>query len=470
MRIFKILLFTLTLSLITTSCFKDNDDHVIVNTDINDFVYKALNAVYLYKAEIPALADNRFNSNQDYANYLDNYTSPEELFESLIYQREVVDRFSILRKDGIALLQQLNGTFKSNGLEFNLYREPGKSNMVFGIVRLVLNNSPASKKGLQRGQIFNAIDNVPMTVDNYSSLLAPDTYTLNFATYNTKNTPETSDDTIESTDQSVTLTKEVYNENPVYLTKILNINGIKIGYLLYNGFTADYNAQLNQAFAELKAGNVQQLVLDLRYNGGGSINSALLLGSMITGQFNGEVFSKLVYNQQLQNENTDYIFTSKLNNNTPLNSLNLNKLYVLTTNGTASASELIINSLKAYIDVVQIGINTTGKTQASVPIFDSPDFGPNDINPVHNYVMLPLVANSINKYNDLVPPTGLVPDIEIKENPANFAILGDPEEPLLAAAINEITGLSRPFAISSSLEAIDSFNEKTIYDGVMIPD
>lgn len=471
MRILRIALLSIAIFSLTTSCFKDNDDIIVVNNDvneINEFVYKAMNAVYLYKSNIPALANDRFDTEEAYTKYLNSYETPEELFESLIYKREEVDRFSVIRADGIALLQQLSGVFKSNGLEYLLYRQPGSDTKIFGVIKIVLNNSVASKLGLKRGQIFDGIDGTPLTIDNYADLLNQESYSLNFANYNHNNTPETADDTIVSSSESVSLSEEVYKENPVYLTKVLDINNIKIGYLMYNGFTADYDEQLNNAFGELKAGNVQHLILDLRYNSGGSVNSAVLLGSMITGQFNGEVFSKLIYNEELQELNTDFSFTNTFNKSTALNHLNLQKIVVLTSNSSASASELIINSLKPYIDVVQIGMSTRGKTQASMPIFDSPDFGPENINKSHNYVLLPLIANSVNKNDVLVPPSGLVPDVMINEHPANLGTLGDVNEPLLAAALGQITSFARPLPQSSDmLKPIDAEISHKILDGIM---
>ena len=472
MRILKIALFALTVFSLNTSCFKDNDDNIEINknvSEINDFVYKAMNAVYLYKSKIPNLANDRFPSKAAYTEYLGSYSTPEDLFESLIYDREVVDRFSFIAADGNALLQQLDGIFKSNGLEYLLYREPGSNTKVFGTIRIVLNNSVASNLGLKRGQIFNAINGTQLTVDNYNDLLNSDTYTLNFATYNTNNTPETSDDTLQPTSDSAKLTKEVYNENPVYLTKVIEVNGVKIGYLFYNSFTSDYNTQLNNAFAELKAGGAQHLVLDLRYNGGGSVNSAVLLGSMITGQFNDQVFSKLIYNEELQELNSDFKFATKLNGGAALNNLNLQKVYVLTTNASASASELVINSLNSYIEVVQIGINSRGKTQASMPIYDSPDLGPNNVNPAHNYILLPLIANSVDKNGGLVPPRGLIPNIEIGEHPSNLGMLGDINEPLLATAINDIVSLARILPEKKEfLKPLENSIDSKIYDGMMI--
>ncbi|MEY8848799.1 S41 family peptidase [Psychroserpens sp. XS_ASV72] len=448
----KKLCLLLIVGLTFTNCFKDRDDDAVTASEINDFVWKAMNAAYLYKAEIPDLANNRFSSNDEYADYLNQYSAPEDLFETLIYERETVDRFSFIIPNYIAFLQSQEGVSLSNGLEFDFYFKPGSATEVFGIIRLVLNGSSGDMLGLQRGQIFDAVDGVPLTENNLASLLNQTSYTLNFAIYNDNGTPEVTDDTIESTTNTTNISKVVYTENPVHTTEIIDVDGENVGYLLYNGFSNGDNNQflnsLNNAFGQFQANNVQHLVIDLRYNPGGIISTAALLGSMVTGQFNGEVFSKLVYNEDLQSSNTNVEFVNSFNGNS-INSLNLNKVYVLTTDASASASELIINSLGAYIDVVQIGDTTVGKTQASVTLFDSPDLGPNDINPSHTYALQPLVANSINVNDQEVPSSGIVPDITVLESPRNYGILGDENEPLLAAAILDIQGsgrYSQPFS------------------------
>ncbi len=451
MRLFKIYFIAFLAFSLTTSCFEDQDDNAIPTSEIKDFVWKAMNAVYLYKSEVPDLANDRFSTNEEYAAYLNSFSSPEELFESLIYQRQTVDRFSVIVSDYIALEQQLVGVFKSNGLEFNFYFEPGSSTNVFGIIRLVLNNSVASAANLQRGQIFTSVNGVSLTATNLNSLLNQDTYTLDFADYDDNGTATTEDDVITPNGQSVTLTKQPYTENPVHIAEVIPVNGINVGYLMYNSFNVNFESQLNQAFATFQANNVQELVLDLRYNGGGRVDVAAALGSMITGQFNGEVFSKLVYNAELQNNNTIYNFTNNLQSGASINSLNLTRVYVLTTNRTASASEMMINSLKEYITVIQIGDTTVGKPQASVTIYDSPNFRRENVNPNHTYALQPLVAVSVNKNDGEVPPTGLVPEsiFRLVESPANFGILGNPSEPLLARAIQHISGngrLSQPSA------------------------
>ncbi|MDH7914184.1 S41 family peptidase [Winogradskyella sp. SYSU M77433] len=451
------LLFAGVVLLSLSSCFDDMDDNITYSsTDVKDFVWKAMNAVYLYKSDIPDLANDRFSSNEEYSDYLATYETPEVLFEDLKYDPQNVDKFSRIYSNYYDLQNQLQGTSLSNGLEFNLYYVPGSDFEVFGVITLVLNNSAASNLGLQRGQIFRVVNGETLNETNYASLLNSTSYTLNFADYDNNGTEDTSDDTITLNGESADLTKVQYTENPVHTVETLTVDGTSIGYLLYNRFTSNYEDELNDAFGQLQAAGVTELVLDLRYNGGGSVQTAAYLGSMITGQFNGSIFSKLLFNENLSNNDTNYLFTNSIQGGGSINSLNLSKLYVLTTNRrTASASEMIINSLEAYIDVVVIGENTVGKSQASNTVFDSPSlFGTDNINPNHTYALQPLIYFTSNVNEEIVPSTGIVPDVEITESPSNLGILGDVNEPLLAAAIQDITLNGRP--LNQSIETISS--------------
>jgi C-terminal processing protease CtpA/Prc len=441
-----ILVLTCVTLFTVTSCFEDLDDNAIATSDINDFVWKGMNAVYLYKSEIPDLANNRFSSNEDYSNYLNSFSTPEDLFESLKYLPNSVDRFSRIYSNYFDLQNLLQGTSLNNGIEFNLYRVPGSETEVYGAITLVLNNSIADNLGLERGQIFRAVDGTELTTENFNNLLSQNSYTLNFADYDTNGTPELQDDTITLNNENASLTKVAYTENPVHKIEILNVNTTTVGYLMYNGFNANFNEALNTAFGQFQAANIDELVIDLRYNGGGSVQTAAYLGSMVTGQFTGDIYSKLFYNENLSNNDKNYLFTNSIEDGGTINSLNLSKVYVLTTNRrTASASELVINSLKPYIEVVVIGENTVGKTQASVTVYDSPSlFSDENVNPSHTYAMQPLIANSTNVNDQLVPPNGLTPNIDLTEVPFNLGTLGAISEPLLAAALEQIAGLGRP--------------------------
>jgi C-terminal processing protease CtpA/Prc len=113
-------------------------------------------------------------------------------------------------------------------------------------------------------------------------LLSQNSYTLGFADYDTNGTETIADDTIALNGETAALSGQQYTENPVHKTEVIQVANMKIGYLMYNGFNNNFENQLNAAFAEFAAAGVDELVLDLRYNGGGSVQTAVNLGSMVT--------------------------------------------------------------------------------------------------------------------------------------------------------------------------------------------
>lgn len=445
----KLWLLSITaLLLCTTSCFKDNDDTAVSSdtNSINDFVYRALNYFYLYKADTPELANDAFNNDSEKNNFVTGFESPETLFEFL---KSGQDRFSRLFPDYLVIEAALGGVTLNNGMEFGLTVYPENDGRVFGYVRYVIPNTSAANEGIQRGDIFNTIDGTQLTESNFRDLLAPDSYTIGLATFDGT--------TITPTNNSVTLIKQEVTENPVHIAKTINLSsGQRVGYLMYNGFTADFDEDLNNAFGDFQANNISELVLDLRYNGGGSVRTATDLASMITGQFFGETFYTEQWNADRQNLAQPGLFNNTTRNGTPLNSLNLTQVYILTSSSTASASELIINGLTPYINVIQIGGTTTGKFEASTLLYDAPapNFARNQANPSHRYVMLPLIFKTVNAAGNTDFVNGLAPDIEQFEDRSNLGILGDENEPFLATALGEISTLRTPIPFVPELDEV----------------
>lgn len=451
MKIFKKLILLFIISGLLIGCFSDFDDDG--NPNIKNFIWKGMNFVYLYKDFKPDLANDRFTSQQEYNDYLDLFSSPEDLFEDLLYDNspEFTDEFSFLVDDYIQLEQFLSGTTVSNGMEFGLYRKPDNNNEVYGIVRYVLPNTSAEANGVQRGDVFDGLNGSPLTINNFSDVYNLNSYSINLATYDNNGTPGIiDDDSIISGTESVELTKSAYTENPIFKTEIIDVDSNNIGYLMYNAFTPNFDEQLNNIFSTFLSSNITDLVLDLRYNSGGSVNTAISLSSMITGQFTNDIFVTEEWNSDWQTffeENEPELlinrFTNTLRTGATINSLNLNRIYVLTTITSASASELVINGLDPHIEVIQIGTSTRGKYQASLTLYDSPDFSRQGANPYHTYALQPLVYKSVNKDGVTDYYNGLTPAITLAEDYGNFGILGDETEPLLAAAIAHIEGSSR---------------------------
>jgi len=417
---------------IPLACTDMDDNAVPSSVEIKDFVWKGMNLYYLWQADVPDLADNRFANQSQLNTFLETYDNPTNLFNHLRVDTSI-DRFSVIFSDYTVLEGVLSGNTLNNGMDYGIRYKPGSTTQVYGWVRYIIPNSDAAGKDIHRGDIFYAINGTPLTIDNYRTLLANTTYTVNFADYDSGN--------ITPNGSSLSLTKTNLAENPIFINTVITQGTHNIGYLMYNGFYASYENQLNAAFGSFISQNVTDLVLDLRYNSGGSVASATKLASMITGQFSGQLFAKEQWNAKAQayyeNNNPGYLINNFVSG---LNSLHLSKVYILTTKSTASASELVVNCLKPYIQVVQIGDVTTGKNVGSITLYDSPTFRKTDVNPNHKYAMQPIVLKIVDKNGFGDYATGITPTISLPENMANLGTLGNVDEPLLNTAINQIIG------------------------------
>jgi len=467
MRIYNYLMLFVLAGGLFTSCSSDDIDDNIgdqgelpgeppeqnIELEIKDFVWKGMNEIYVYKSQVEVLGDDNFASQDELNEFLETWDSPEELFyDGLTIEK---DRFSFITDDYIALENSFSGISETTGVDFRLYRF-SDSNNLFGVVRYIIPGSKAAEADIERGDLFRSLNGQDLTIDNYLEILAGNSITFEIAALE--------DNTVTPTGESVTISTETITENPILVSKVLDVNGAKVGYLMYTSFIADFDTQLNAAFAEFKSQNVTDLILDLRYNGGGSVRTATRLASMITGQFTGDVFAKQQWNEEYQNfflnsDNPDRLFnrfTETGAGGETLNSLNLTKLYTIVSSSSASASELVINGLAPYIEVVKVGDMTVGKSQASITLYDSSDFGREDANPDHTYAIQPLVYESVNANDVGVPFDGLDPDFEIIEDIGNLGQLGEESDPLLAAALDVIQG-NRGFlnTISKNREYIE---------------
>ncbi len=435
------------------SCKSDDDFSSNVSQDIQiqDFIWRGLNTYYLWQEDVSNLDDSINDESSSYESYLNSNSDPYAFFNSLLNEPGTVDRFSWIVDDYIALENSLVGITENNGVEYGLVFEENSDTNIYGYVRYILPDSDASTKNIQRGDIFHAINGQELTLSNYSELLGQSSYTLNLANYNNGNPTDNG--------VSVSLTKSEYEENPIYLSKVITHNGLKIGYLMYNAFNRNYNNELNTVFADFQAEGINKLVLDLRYNGGGSVSTASYLASMITGQFNNQVFTKNIWNSKIQpileadDDDSIYInrFTDSFDGNS-INSISMNDIYIITSFSTASASELVINGLNPYINVTTIGKTTRGKHVGSITLYDSENFSRNNVNPSHTWAMQPITFEAQNSANES-SPSGFIPTIDLGESYDNLGIIGQIDEPLLARAIQFITtGTRSTLNIHSSVQ------------------
>ena len=425
---------------------------VIPDTSVvNRFIYNGLKLYYLWEDKIPAFTALKYNNADTLNALLNSYNDPQKFFTSLLYQYKTIDKWSFMVADPKIISDWISGISETMGYDFMLARI-GTSGNVFGFVRYVFKDSPAEKAGIKRGDLFMQVNGTQLTVSNYQSLLLNNiTYTLSFATITGDNIVGHK---IALNGKSVTMTAVTMQENPILMDTILNVGNSKVGYLVYNGFNADFDLQLNSVFKKFKDAPVSDLILDLRYDGGGSVQTAVYLASMIYGTNTSKIFIKNQYNPTFQAEIISYYGTSSVLNQyftnviakttttaeTPINTLNLTRLYVITSDNTASASELLINGLKPYMQVVQVGDTTVGKYVASTTIEEADVF--KVPNPKDTYAMQPIIMKYYNSagVSDFVDGLAPDPDKYVEEDFTNLIAFGNPDETILKEVLRLITG------------------------------
>jgi len=448
----RIVLSALTiLTLLFPGC--SNDTLITSNNEINDFVWKGMNSWYNWQSNVDDLADSKDDNNVAYTSFLNSYDEPKDLFQGLLYDHPNTDRFSWFVEDYVVQNNQFQGISLSFGLRLQgvtLSDGDGSTDDdAILYVRYVAPDSPASNAGINRGDIINAIDGTVLKDSNYAAVtskLGNETVTLSFVSESAGTLTFIEDKTITAVELS---------ENPVHFKKVFNdINGKKVGYLVYNGFRSSYNDELNEAFAFFDAEGVNELVLDLRLNGGGSVLTSAYLASMVYASAGTDIFAELTFNSKHSNQNGAYDFQNILNiynsdgNKTGDEAINrlstVAQLYVLTSGSTASASEMIINGLKAFIPVKVIGTTTFGKNVGSITLYDSSNFEFKNVNPNHLNAMQPIVFQIFNKLGQSDYTQGFDPDIEVKEYQFwnNILPFGDENEVVLKAALDDIRGVS----------------------------
>lgn len=448
----KIALMSVLFALLFISCDKNKDEPqeptVELNNEINDFVWKGMNQHYYWQEDVANLDDDKDNDLNSYHQYLNGYAKPENLFESLLYQPGTVDRFSWFIEDYEEQNASFRGVNDSYGFEFGLARMSEDSNDVIGYVTYVVPNSPASDADMKRGDIFHVFNGTTLNLDNYrvvNAYYTDNNISMEFATI--------SGDDIVPNGKAASLNIRQVVENPIHYHDIINIGLSKVGYLVYNSFKYTFHKELNQVFGEFKSEGINELILDLRYNGGGTVLTSAYLASMIEGGAGtNEVFAKLIYNSKNSVENDAYPFFNdayiydiegERTGSENINRLNsLSRIYIITTDDTASASEMIINGLSPFMEVIKVGTTTYGKNVGSFTIYDSPDFKKKNVNPNHKNAMQPITFKIFNKLDESDYTLGFEPDIEQIEYASQMKPFGNPNEPLLKRALDNIRGIA----------------------------
>jgi carboxyl-terminal processing protease len=329
----RILIFPLLLILFVSSCKKDDPaPSEITPVMARDSLYVLMNEVYYWYKLMPSVDKN-------------NYDDPYKLMDAMRYKE--LDRWSFVA-DYDEFNAEMQGQFVGHGFRIGI-DDSGKAR-----IALIYNKSPLYSQGVRRGWIvktINDVDIAPILISGdaqaYANVIGPPVAgRTNIFLFQR---PDGSEVTIPSTKSNFTV-------NTVLLYETLQLTSGITGHLVFESFIEPSVQELATAFAYFKANNVRDLILDLRYNSGGYLEIAQTLASYIAGDgAANSTFAKLQYNDKYQSANSTYIFK------TTNYSLALSRLVVITSRGTASASEAVMNGLKPKINIISIGDTTNGK-------------------------------------------------------------------------------------------------------------
>lgn len=350
--------------------------------------------------------------------------------------------------------------YKYGFMNFTRVRYNDQNHVAF-VTQGVYPDSPAAKAGIKRGTEITHINNQPLTesnwAQNYIALMSPTSATtLNVKDYN---------------GVSYKISPDAIYQNPIIHSQVTTIGAHKIGYLVYSAFEAGYDEELFNEFKNFKNQHITDLILDFRYNGGGHVISANLIASCIAGaSCMGKTFASYRYNNNrmkaLNNKQPieQFAYTKYNNlNNISLSDggLGLPKVYFLVTDQTASASELVINSLKGIgVGATLIGSTTNGKNVGMEGVVITTSTA--------KYRFFPITFQAYNALGFGDYENGFAPDYQLDENDPkgsgyfdSYHDYGSNNEPLYAKAIELITGTK---TVKSNTRSVTRSMGKAIND------
>lgn len=378
------LAFALITPLILNSCH-DDDPVTIKNQDTispdsiftsknivktNQRIHDYMKEVYLWNTHLP--------SSPDYS-----LPDPMTFLESVIYKP--IDRWSFIITKQEYLDYFVKAKFFGYGFSFTP-DNVGKLRVAY-----VFRGSDLYSSGVKRGWIIKKINNTTADTTNIQTLLGPSeegvTNTFTF-------------EKPDGNEVSFTYAKKEISMNMVLLKDTIKIDNKIIGHLVFKGFLGSAKAELEEAFLWFKNVEINELIVDVRYNGGGDLEICNYLANLICGiKTNGQLFARLTYNDIIENSDEISSLKTKYYIKQDPNSVNISRCFFITSPQSASASESLINGLKPLIGVKSVGTTTHGKP-TGMNVFPWEDLG---------FYFAPVTFKVTNKdgfgdfYNGLAP-------------------------------------------------------------------
>jgi len=431
----KSLIVAITLTILS-SCNKEVEDaQTIPQTEekVKIAIFNAMKEWYFWTGHLPQTITPS------------NYSSNNELLADIIHKP--LDRWSYLTTQE-AFNRSFTGQNAGHGFGWG-FDENEHLYILF-----VYKEAPAGKDGWERGWRVLEINNKPIaeyrTANGYDFKIGPNTPGL---------TNSFKFKLPDGTEVNRTIDKQDYQSNSVLLNTVFETGNKKIGYWVYNSFRASPNAQpansmsfeVDNSFNYFQTQNIDELIIDLRYNGGGSVAvTRQILNYLAPNSANGNVMYTNTHNFQKTNQNNSVSFAKK-------GSLNLPRLFIITSRNSASASELLINVLEPFMDVILIGANTYGKPVGSFPLS-----GYNRTLLENNVELVPITFSIANKDGRAEYFDGFPVHVMAADDPAKN--WGDPTERRLKAALDYIitgsptTPGARMLTFEPQWEMIDDFH------------
>jgi carboxyl-terminal processing protease len=394
------------------SCHKEKSETPVDNLDARDSLYYIMNYWYYWYKEMPVV--NK-----------DDYNDPYSLLEGMRYKaRDLWSYVSVYEEYN----DRVEGYYTGFGAAFG--REY-LSNALIWTVLYVYNESDLYKQGVRRGWKLvsvNGNETSRMEDNEVNALLASSSAKIVFAKQ-------------DGTKVTVSAKRKRFLTNTILNCDTLHLSSGVTGYLAYKSFYLNSIEEFKEAFSYLSQCGVTDLIVDLRYNGGGRLSVAQELASYIIGNdYSDKAFNNIINNDLKSKWDTTYNF---IKTDYPLN---LKRVVFITTWNSASASECVINGLKPYIDVTLVGKRTMGKP-CGMYAFNYKD----------QYAFAPISFEGTNANNEGGYYDGIPADISSDDDWTHD--FGDRKESCLAAAIEYLESGTK------KKSAVEETSKKTVFLG-----